>query len=313
MLVRAPATVLLVAAVCWALVEAAPGSTVDRAARAGGALPADSARIPAELRAEILAMVTRAHDLEGPASARIWRRVSALARLEFGASWRDGTPVVDALGRAASPTLRLWSMALFLAVLLGLAAAVLSVRTPGGGLDTVLSGLSGLALALPPVWVALLGLGAFADGQPWRVLPPEGLNSPGAYILPLFSMALVPTCVVARHARAALVIAMRSPWAVAARARGASRERVLAVHCVRASLGQLLALLPVLTAYLTGATLVVEEVFGIAGLGALLLDGAQRGDAPVVVGVAVVAAAVIVAVSVGAEFIARRADPREAR
>lgn len=286
---------------------------VERAARASGSLPADYARIPVEVRAQILADVARAHELEGGATRRVVARVSALVGLDFGLSWRDRTSVADALIRAGSPTLTLWALALLAAVFLGLGTAVLAVRGLGGKLDLVLSALAGVAFAVPPVWLGLLALSTFADGRPFRIVPIEGLGSPAAYVLPVVCLALVPGFVIARHARAALVEAARTPWAVAARARGGSRDRVLMVHCLRACAGQLIALTPVLVAYLTGATVVIEEVFGIPGLGALLLGAAEYGDAPVVVGAAVVSATVIAGASVLAELLARLADPREAR
>lgn len=312
LLVRVLGTTLLTAAICWSLVEAAPGSLTRRAARAGGLLPADSARIPATLEADILASVERRHGLDRPAHERVAARVLALCELDFGVSWRDRTPVRTTLARAMGPTALLWLLALGLAALLGLSGAVLAVRGHGGKLDSTLSALAGVAFAIPPVWLALLALGAFADGKPWRWLPAEGLDSPAALILPVLCMALVPTFVLARHARAAFLIAIRSPWATAARARGASLDRVLWVHASRVCLGQLVTLLPVLTAYLTGVSLVIEEVFGIPGLGVLMLDASQRGDAPVVVGVAVLAAVLIAAASALSELVQRFADPRVA-
>lgn len=309
-LARALGTVLLVAGACWTLVEAAPEPLPERAARAGGFLPADSARMSTDLRADILAAVADAHDLRGSPVERVAARVLDLLTLDFGRSWRDSRPVSAALAQSFGPTLWLWALSLSCAAFFGLAFAVVAARSQGRAVDLALSGLAGLAFAVPPVWLGLATLAAFADGQPWRLLPTEGLASPAAFVLPVLCTALVPVFVVARHARATLVHALRSPWALAARARGASPARVLVVHCLRARAGQLVALLPILAAYLTGVTVVVEEVFGIAGLGALLLDSAQRGDAPVVVGVAVTAAAFIAACSAAAEFIARVADPR---
>ena len=312
-LARIAGTVFLVSTLCWCLVEAAPGSLVERAARTGGQLPADPGRIALDTRRVILQQVAATHGLEGGPTERMSRRLTDLLALELGTSWRDGRPVGEALQRTAPATLLLWTLALSLALLLGGAFALAAARAPGGRLDAVLSALAACAFAVPPVWLALLALGVFADGHPWRLLPPEGLDSVSALILPVAVLACLPTFVVARHARAAFVVASRSPWAIAAVARGNSRDRVLLVHVVRASVGPLAALVPVLAAYLLAATMVVEEVFGIPGVGALLLEAALRGDAPVVVGVAALSGALVAMSSSVAEWVHRWADPRVRR
>jgi peptide/nickel transport system permease protein len=309
-LARVIAAVILVAAASWLLAEAAPGSAAERAARAAGVLPADDSAVPARLRAEILAQVARQHDLDRPVLARLQSRVAALARGDLGRSWRDGTPVSARLGRAAGPTALVIALALVVAVLTGLAAASGAARRPGSTLDAALSALAAAAFALPPVWLAMVGLRALADGHPWKLLPAEGLGSATALILPVACLALVPAFVIARHTRAALVHAHDQPWALAARARGLSRERVLMVHATRVALAELMPLLPVLVAYLVGASMVLEQVFGIAGLGALLVDASTRGDTPIIAGVAVCAGAVVALSSAAADILQRAADPR---
>jgi peptide/nickel transport system permease protein len=313
MAARVLAAVVLVAAASWLLSEAAPGSAAERAARAAGVLPADDSAVPARLRAEILAQVARQHDLEEPLPARLAGRVAALLRGDLGRSWRDGTAVTTRLANAAGPTALLIALALLAALLAGLGTAWSTARKPGGALDTALAALAAAVFALPPVWLAMLGLRALADGHPFAIVPAGGLDSAAALILPVACLALVPAFVIARHARAALVHAEHAPWAVAARARGLSRQRVLVVHASRVAVTELAPLLAVLVAYLVGASMVLEQVFGIAGLGALLVDASARGDTPVIVGVAVCAGAAVALSSAAADLVQRAADPRLGR
>lgn len=299
-----------VAAGAWLLAEAAPGTAGERAARAAGLLPADDGQSPPELRRRIADRVAAEHRLDRALPIRIGAHVGGLARLDLGRSWRDGEPVAGRVGRSAARTLILAALALAVACGFGLAFALLAARGPGRPLDLALSAAAAIAIALPPAWVAMLALRTFAAGSPWRLLPSGGLDSPAAVVLPVVALALVPAFVCARHGRSALLAAAAAPWAIAARARGASRDRVLVVHALRASAAELLPLLPALTAYLLGASLVVERVFGIRGLGQLVADAAAGGDAPVVVGACVAAAAVIATSSEIADALARQADPR---
>lgn len=309
-LVRIAAAVILIASLSWLLAEAAPGSPAERAARAAGVLPPDDSDMDPATRADILAQVAADHDLDQPLISRIAGQVIGLLSGDLGHSWRDRTPVRRRVWRAAGPTALLILCALFCAILAGMTGAVLAARRPGSALDLALSAAAAAAFAVPPVWLGLFLLSLFADGQPFRILPGAGLGSASALILPVSALAVVPAFVIARHARAALLAAMGSPWAVAARARGASPRRILAVHASRAALPELTPLLAVLLAYLFGAALVVERVFDIRGLGALLVSAAQHGDAPVVVGVAVIAGAVIAAASSLAGLVQGLADPR---
>jgi peptide/nickel transport system permease protein len=302
-----------VAAVAWLLAEAAPGSSAERAARAAGVLPPDDSPVPAALRRDLLARVAERHGLDRPVAVRVAVRVGALVRLDFGRSWVDDAPVRDRLVRAAAPTLWLVALALLLGLSFGLIAGALAASRPRGALDLALAAAAALALAVPPVWLAMVGLRALAAGHPFALLPPGGWGSAAAAVLPVFTLALVPAFVIARHARAALVEAAATPWALATRARGVSRARLVWKHGLRVAAPVLAPLLPVLVAYLLGAVLVIERVFGIHGLGDLLVAAAARGDAPTVVGVAVVAGALVAVASAVADGIRVLADPRQRR
>lgn len=299
----------LVATLAWTLVELAPGATAERAAEAAGLLRGDELADPAARRA-IVAEVEAAHRLDRPLGARVLRYLGGAALGDLGASWRGSEPVTSLLARAGPATALACALALALAIAAGIAAAVLATRRRGRPVDAALAALAALALATPPVWLALVLARLLTRGAPWALFPAAGLESASALVLPVVALAAVPAAVIARHGRAALLGATRAPWAVAARARGVGEARLVGRHALRVAAPTLCALAPALVGYLLGAALVVERVFAIRGLGALTLDAAAAGDAPVVVGVAVVAAAAVALTSVLADAAAAWADPR---
>jgi peptide/nickel transport system permease protein len=308
--VRAAVAVFAIATAAWLCGEAAPGPPAERAARAAGLWQSGALAASPASRAAILRAAGAEHGLDRSAVVRLARFWADLLRLDLGRSWRDGTAVRALVGRALAPTIVLIAGALALALALGLGGALLAVQREGGAADLLLSGLSAVAVALPPVWLAILLLRMFATGMPWSWLPTGGLATVSAGVLPIAALAIVPGFVLGRYARAALIAAVTSPWAVAARARGATRGRVLWRHCLRASGAGLTGVAVNLVAYLLGATLVVERVFGIRGLGALVADSAARGDTPVVVGATVAAGAILAAVSVAGDVVQVWFDPR---
>src|SRR5690606_7357931 len=136
-----------------------------------------------------------------------------------------------------------------------------------------------IALAIPVAWLGILLLD-LAGGRS---------SAP----LAMAALAAAPAFALARHGRAALLEASAEPWATAARARGVSAGRLFAVHALRRAAADLAPLLPVLVGALLGASLVVERLFGIHGLGAQLAGAAATGDAPVLVAAAGAAALLV--------------------
>ena len=292
---RALLVVAVVVAVAWLLCEAAPGSPGQKVAHAAGVVPADDGRLSREQRQELYQRLAEQHGQEGSLAERMGRRLAGLARGDLGRSWRDGAEVGTEVTAALGPTLWVGGLALAVAALLGLAMGLLAARFAGSAIDALLGGAAALALAVPLAWLALVLYGVSGRPSVW---------------LAVVSLAALPAAVVARHARAALVDAAAQPWAVATRARGVSRGRLVAVHALAATASGLMPLLPVLVAYLLGASLVVERVFAIHGLGALLADAAAWGDAPIVVGVSALLAFIIALSSAVADAGARAFDPR---
>jgi peptide/nickel transport system permease protein len=304
---RVVVTVIGIAVVAWLLAEGAPGSTAERAARVAGVLPADDSAVSEATREMIIDSTAQRYDLERSVPSRIIGYVGGLAVGDFGVSWRDGSPVSAKLGAATTTTGLLVLLALLAAAAAGIGFAVASARSPASRFDIAIGAIGALAISLPPVWIGLLLVRTFALGRPFSWFDYGGSS---ASLLPVLTLALVPAFVLARPARWALISAAAEPWATAATARGVSRSRLISVHCLRASAPTLIVLFPILVAYALGAAVVIENLFGIDGLGALVLDASARGDAPVVVGVAVVAAIFVALASMVADVASGALDPR---
>lgn len=283
-----------VAVAAQLLIAAAPGSPGERAARAAGILPPDDSAIPGALRADLVSRIEARFELDRPLAIRVAASIADLAGGDFGRSWASGRPVRGELARGARLTLPLIAAALVLAGLLGVAAAAARGRARFAAAAAVSA-----ALVAPPVWIGLLLLDAGAGGAP--------------ALAAVATLALLPAAVVAHHAAASLAALEASPWALAARARGVSERRLLWRYGSRELGAELAPLVPVLCGYLLGASMIVERVFGLRGLGALLADASGRGDAPVVVGVAVLAAVVVAVAGAAARALRRRCDPRPER
>ena len=308
---RAALAAAIVTLVSWTLVECAPGSTAARAAIAARAIVPTDSQTPPAVQDRIVASVAEEHGLKDGMILRLARNLAGTLTLDFGHSWRDDLPVADLLlAKPGLLSLALCLSALALAFVVGLAGATASARRPRSPVHSAWAIYSALVLCLPMPWLAMLAIRSFAYGHPFSIVPPGGLDSLAQAILPVLVLASAPAAVVWRHAREEMLAHYGSDWVLAARARGTEPRRLWWVYILRAALPTVLALVPALLAYLLAASVVVERVFAIAGIGDLIARAAEAGDAPLLIAAAALSAAIISCASSLVDLIVARLDPR---
>jgi len=293
------------------LVEAAPGRPSD--------LLLGDGPVPPQVRARVEA----AYGLDRPPLARYLSWVEGAARGDLGWSLSRGRPVTRVLADALPPTIGLAGTALAIELLLGVGIGALHVVRPRGALDSGL-GVAGLVLAsVPTFWLGLMAILLFAVALP--VFPPSSAHSIGAsdwslpsrladtlwhLALPAMVLGAGSAAIVARFLRAGLMRALGEGFVVAARARGASRARVLARHALPAAFGPVLTFAGLQLPVLVSGSLVVEVVFGWPGMGRVTYDAVMAQDLPVVLAAVLLATILVVAGSLLADVGLALADPR---
>jgi peptide/nickel transport system permease protein len=235
---------------------------------------------------------------------------------DLGSSVVSPSITVASLVRDALPvTLSIVAFSMLFAVVLGVPLGLIAgIRR--GSVDAGVRGVLTLLLTMPPFFFGLVLLALFAGL--WPVLPAGGWGAGWPdnlrfVLLPSLALAAYLMPLIARAVRQGARDAMRQPWVEAAIARGAS-DREIAVRQVLP-----VAVLPVITllGYNAGALLagavVVESVFGIPGIGQLLVTAMSQRDYPIIQGIALVAALVVVACNVVADLAYVAVDPRAKR
>ncbi len=274
-----------------------PAETVLRQ-RLGGEAPSPEA--VARLRADL--------GLDAPAPLRYLRWLAGAATGDFGLSFHTGEPVVAEVGPRLLRTLLLASISGALVVLLSLAAALAAARSPDGVVDHVLGGVMALLAALP---VFVLGIGLvllFAVGM--RLLPAAGDLTPAHYVLPALTLGLVGAGAPARVLRGALLAEAARPHAVAARARGASAERVLTRHALPNALVPWAGAAGLSLRGLLGGAVLVETVFDFRGLGSFLVESVHGRDIPAVQAVVLLLVLLTAVVNLATDAAVAALDPR---
>ncbi len=308
---RAVLAASIVTLLSWTLVECAPGTTAARAAQAARSFSPMDTQTPPAVRASVIEAVAKRHGLHRSFPRRIAGNLVGVLALDFGTSWQDEEPVREQiLARPGLRTLLLCFGALLLALGVGLWGATASARRADGAVDSVWSVYAAIILSLPMPWLAMLAIRSFAYGHPFSLASSGGLDGLGDAVLPLLVLAAAPTAVIWRHARTEMRAHYESNWVLAARARGTEPKRLWGVYILRSVLPAVLALVPPLLAYILAASVVVERVFAIKGVGDMLARAAQAGDAPVLIAAAALSAAIISLASSATDALATTLDPR---
>ncbi|HTA65559.1 MAG TPA: ABC transporter permease subunit, partial [Xanthomonadaceae bacterium] len=202
------------------------------------------------------------------------------------------------------------AMALGIGVPLGLIAAL----RRGSMLDRGLMFLSGLGLAMPKFVVAPLLVLVFAVSLHW--LPGGGWDPSTPWtllrsaLLPAIALSLPNLAYCARISRAGYIDALSSDWLRAARARGFPTSRLLLVHATPPALMPVIAWLGPAMINIVSGSAVVEQVFGIPGMGRYFVQGALNRDYTLVLGVVLVVGTLIVLINAMTDALRAWIDPR---
>jgi peptide/nickel transport system permease protein len=295
------------ASLTFVLVHAAPGGP---AAALGGDHGA----------AGHLEEVTRAYGLDRPLPALYAEWLARLARGDLGLSYRSQLPVATLIAERAPVTIALMLPALVLATLAGLALGLAAADLRRGS-RVVVGALAGLH-AVPSYVIAQVLVIVFAMGLGW--FPVQGLADPRSdaagleraaevawrLTLPVVSLATLQLAFVALLMRARVAEELRQAYVTTALAKGLSPAAAKRRHALPNAALPLVTLIGWRFGAIVGGSVVIETVFALPGLGRLAVTSALARDFPTVIGIVVVACAVVVAVNVLVDLVAFRLDPR---
>jgi peptide/nickel transport system permease protein len=260
--------------------------------------------------------------LDQPLPAQLGLYLLNLAKGQLGFSFANRQPVLGLILQRAQFTLLLMLPALAAAAVLGIVMALAAAPRAGSLYDSAITGLSLVGFSLPIFWLGQLLVIVFAIKL--RILPAQGMFSlrqqlsgwpfivdvAWHLVLPMFSVTIYYVAIVARVARASVLEALSRDFVLTAKSKGLSRRHVLWRHVLPN------ALIPVVTVIgynfgysLTGAIL-VETVFAWPGLGNLFITSVGNRDYPVLQGIFLFTAIVVVIANVATDLVYALLDPR---
>jgi peptide/nickel transport system permease protein len=255
-------------------------------------------------------------NLDKPLPVRYALWVSGVVKGDLGESLRVQKPVVDLILEKLPVTVQLASMAIVIAILIGVTAGVISAVKRDTAWDYAANVFALWGLSTPNFWLGILLILLFAVQLGW--LPASGYVSPledlkanlAAMIMPAFVLGNSFAAVLMRHTRSAMLQVLSADYVRTARAKGLAERVVILKHALRN------ALIPVITlgalgfGELLGGTVLTETVFTIPGFGKLVVDAVFNRDYAVVQGVVLFTATAYILLNLLADLAYFLVNPR---
>lgn len=227
---------------------------------------------------------------------------------DFGESYRSSTPVVEEIAARFPATLKIAVLAMFIAVLIGIPVGIISAVKQYSFAD-ILSTVAALAFtSIPAFWLGLLLIMFFSVQL--KLLPAVGSDTWKHMLMPSVSLAAAQMATIIRMTRSTMLEVIRQDYIRTAKAKGAPQRRVIFHHAIKN------ALLPVITTVglsmgnLLGGALIIENVFGISGLGTLMVNSVKSKDTPMLIGSVMFAAVIAGLVNLVVDVLYTYIDPR---
>jgi len=273
-------------------------------------LPGDPALVMAgeEKDPEVIEQIRKQYRLDQPIPVQYFYWLQGVLTGNLGESMRLKAPVADLVLTKLPVTLQLASMAMLIALSIGVTAGVLSAVYRGTRLDYAVNVIGLIGISTPNFWLGIMLIFLFAVNLGW--LPASGYVSPfedfwaslKTTILPAFVLGNAIAGVLMRHTRSAMLHALDSDYVRTARAKGLLERKVVIKHAMRNALTPVITLGALEFGTLLSGAVLTEQIFTIPGFGKLIVDAVFNRDYAVVQGVVLVTATTYVMLNLLADI-----------
>lgn len=273
-------------------------------------LPGDPATIMAgeERDPEVIEQIRKQYRLDQPIPVQYVYWIKGVVTGDLGESMRLKEPVSRLVAQKLPVTLQLATMAMIIAILIGVPAGIISAVKKGTVWDYVVNIISLWGISTPNFWLGILLIFLFSVHLGW--LPASGYVSPfedpwqslKTTIMPAFVLGNSIAGVLMRHTRAAMLQALSSDYVRTARAKGLNENRVILAHAMRNALTPVITLGALEFGTLLSGAVLTEQIFTIPGFGKLIVDAVFNRDYAVVQGVVLVTSATYILLNLLADI-----------
>lgn len=297
---------VLISILSFLLLQLTPGDPID------AYLPPDAAI--SEERREAM---RKNLGLDRPLPVQYGNWLVEAVQGNLGLSSRSYEPVTDVIAGRVGPTLLLMLVALVVGVTTGLILGILGAFYRNSGLDVILTAFAVLGISVPVYLAGLLGLYVFSLKFGW--FPTGGFSTPGSsdlwdkiqhLILPAFLISIQYVAQTMRYTRSAMISSLSQDYVRTARAKGLLESRIVIGHALRNAMIPIATIIGSYIPALIAGAVFIETIFSWPGMGRLFVDSVNYRDYPVIMGLTLVLAIIILLANLLTDVAYALIDPR---
>jgi peptide/nickel transport system permease protein len=253
--------------------------------------------------------------LNSPLISRYFSWLGHALTGNFGSSWFTNQPVTTAISTRLQVTLTLVLGAVIVGAVVSVALGVWAALR-GGWVDRAIQVFTILGFAIPGFLIALFLVRSFALGLHW--FKPTGYVPITYYFggwittvtLPIIALSIGLVAAVAQQVRSSVLDSLRQDWVRTLRSRGIPERSVLFKHVLRNACGPALSVLALSFVGLLGGAVIIEQIFGIPGLGQIAVLATSQGDVPLVMGLVVAIGVIVIVVNLLVDLLQGFLNPK---
>ena len=265
---------------------------------------------------EVIAFLREKYHLNDPIAVQYFSWISNALRGDLGISLRTNQPVLELIGQKLPVTVQLATMALVIALFIGIPAGVLSAYKKGTWVDWLANIIALSGLSIPNFWLGIMLILLVSVNLGW--LPASGYRpltedfwlSIKTMLMPAFVLGTGLAATLMRHTRSAMLGVLRSDYVRTARAKGMSEGTVLVNHALRNAMVPIVTVTTLLFGELLAGAVLTEQIFTIPGFGKLVVDAVFNRDYAVVQGIVLCTGVAFIFMNILADAAYRVLNPR---
>lgn len=246
--------------------------------------------------------------MDKPLLERFGQYMIDAVHLDFGESYRTREPVFDEILQKFPTTLMISFLAIICMSLIGIPLGIISAVREYSVLDYTLTVTSLLLASIPGFCLALVLIMIFSLHL--GILPPMGTGTVLHYILPVLTLTLPNAAYLARLTRTSMLETMREDYIRTAQAKGAGEMRIITRHALKPVLMPIITVLGIDLAWLLGGALIVEIIFGLPGIGSVIVKAVKLKDAPMIMAITIFLSIMYKVIMLICDIIQGIVDPR---
>ncbi|WP_373996577.1 nickel ABC transporter permease [Staphylococcus saprophyticus] len=246
--------------------------------------------------------------LDQPVIIQYVQWLGQIIQLNFGTSYQTGEPVIKELIYYTPPTLFIAVMTIVVVFVVAIPLGMIAAKYYHTWLDSLIRSVTSFTVSIPSFFLGMILIYVFA--QKWNLLPSSGLDTMAGYILPVIALSVGMSAYYVRLMRSNLVELYQSKEVEAARLRGMSERYILWQDLFKPAIIPIITVLGMSVGSLIGGTVVIENLFGIPGIGHFLVDSIRARDYPVVQGAVIMIGFFVVLANTMSDLLLLWIDPK---